>query len=80
MGGPQCETLTRCIKEALPPASAVDFITWWQPIYPLSFFFLHCLLWLCCSELVGRLVSGDFALSESICQVIAEAFAVQATL
>jgi hypothetical protein len=26
MGGPQCETLTRCIKEALPPASAVDFI------------------------------------------------------
>jgi hypothetical protein len=44
-------------------------------IYSLSF-----LSWLCCSELVGRLVSGDFALNESICQVIAEAFAVQATL
>ena len=27
MGGPQCETLTRCIKEALTPTSAVDFIT-----------------------------------------------------
>ena len=27
MGGPQCEALTRCIKEALPVPAAIDFIT-----------------------------------------------------
>lgn len=26
MGGPQCETLTRCIKETLPAAFSVDFL------------------------------------------------------
>ena len=28
MGGPQCEALTRCIKEALPVPAAIDFIAY----------------------------------------------------